>query len=143
MFFIYTIVLILAVPSSIVILFNAKDPTHVVNKGEHQVTKLKSLNANAKTEEKINISVFREKQNLIQKVELEDYVKGVLASEMPTSFEKEALKAQAVVARNYIIDKLLKKKDNRILKGADLADTVDYQVYKNEEELKKVWKNNF
>ncbi len=34
---------------------------------------------------------------------LEDYVKGVVAAEMPASFELEALKAQAVAARTYVV----------------------------------------
>lgn len=34
---------------------------------------------------------------------LEDYVKGVVAAEMPASFEPEALKAQAIAARTYVV----------------------------------------
>ncbi|MGI6359391.1 MAG: stage II sporulation protein D [Bacillota bacterium] len=34
---------------------------------------------------------------------LEDYIKGVVAAEMPASFELEALKAQAVAARTYVV----------------------------------------
>ena len=37
----------------------------------------------------------------IQKLELEDYIVGVVLQEMPAEFELEALKAQAVVARTY------------------------------------------
>jgi len=36
-------------------------------------------------------------------VPFEDYVKGVVAGEMPSSFEMEALKAQAVAARTYSV----------------------------------------
>lgn len=36
-------------------------------------------------------------------MELEDYVTGVVLGEMPTDFEIEALKAQAVVARTYTL----------------------------------------
>ena len=38
-------------------------------------------------------------------MELESYLKGVVAAEMPASFEKEALKAQAVAARSYALYK--------------------------------------
>lgn len=36
-------------------------------------------------------------------LDLEDYITGVVLAEMPASFEKEALKAQAVVARTYAV----------------------------------------
>lgn len=42
-------------------------------------------------------------QNKIAMMELETYVLGVVLAEMPASFELEALKAQAVVARTYAL----------------------------------------
>lgn len=42
----------------------------------------------------------------IKEIELDNYLLGVVSSEMPASFEKEALKAQAVVARTYTIYKI-------------------------------------
>lgn len=39
------------------------------------------------------------------KKDLNDYLFGVVAAEMPASFHEEALKAQAVAARTYIINK--------------------------------------
>jgi len=42
----------------------------------------------------------------IVELELEEYLKGVVFAEMPTSFSLEALKAQAVAARTYTIKKL-------------------------------------
>jgi len=36
---------------------------------------------------------------------LEEYVVGVVAAEMPAHFEMEALKAQAVAARTYALNK--------------------------------------
>ena len=41
----------------------------------------------------------------IVKMDLEDYIYGVLAAEMPASFEPEALKAQAVAARTFALRK--------------------------------------
>ena len=37
----------------------------------------------------------------VQEMDLEQYIWGVVAAEMPASFEEEALKAQAVAARTY------------------------------------------
>ena len=48
----------------------------------------------------------------ILKVPFEEYIKGVLAGEMPVSFDLEALKAQAVAARSYALVQANKNKDN-------------------------------
>ncbi len=62
---------------------------------------------------------------VINHVNLEDYLKGVVASEMPASWPAEALKAQAVCARNYAMTN-----KNRFKKyGFDLDDTIQSQVY--------------
>ena len=42
----------------------------------------------------------------IEELGLDQYLYGVVSSEMPASFEEEALKAQAVVARTYTIYKI-------------------------------------
>lgn len=42
----------------------------------------------------------------VEQMELEAYLVGVVLQEMPTSFEEEALKAQAVVARTYTLKRL-------------------------------------
>ena len=48
------------------------------------------------------IKVKRNKTNEIIEVPLEEYVIGVVAGEMPASFNIEALKAQAVASRTYV-----------------------------------------
>ena len=75
--------------------------------------------------------------NKILKLQLEEYVEGVVAGEMPASFEIEALKAQAVAARTYV----LKKIDNN--KEYDLDNTTNNQVYLTDEELKTKWNNDY
>ena len=69
------------------------------------------------------------------KIELEEYLIGVVAAEMPASFNIEALKAQSIAARTYA----LKAKE----KGITLTDTVSTQVYKDNNELKKMWGNSY
>ena len=54
---------------------------------------------------------------------------------MPASFNSEALKAQAIVARTYAL--------KRISENKTLTDTVSTQVYKDNTELKDLWKNDF
>ena len=85
------------------------------------------------------VRLKREKTNKIEEIPLEEYVKGVLAGEMPATFEKEALKAQAVAARSYVLKKLNDNKE----KEYDVVDTIDNQVYLDEAQLKKNWGNNY
>ena len=44
-----------------------------------------------------------DKFNLVNVLQVEDYLKGVVPNEMPVSFGLEALKAQSVAARNYVL----------------------------------------
>lgn len=73
------------------------------------------------------------------KIPFEDYIVGVLAGEMPISFEIEALKAQAVAARSYVMKKMEYNKD----KVYDVVDTVLNQVYLDDEHLRAVWKDDY
>lgn len=70
-------------------------------------------------------------------VDLEEYVIGVVAGEMPASFNMEALKAQAVAARTYA---LYKQKN---IDGYVLSATISDQVYLNEEQMKSKWGSDY
>lgn len=61
----------------------------------------------------------------INKVLLEDYVKGVVPLEMPTSWAKDAVRVQAVAARSYAV----RLRDFTNYSGYDLCDTTSCQVY--------------
>ena len=64
---------------------------------------------------------------VVNEVGIEDYLYGVVQSEMPAYFEEEALKAQAVCARTYIVTQLMQ--DNYPQYEADVDDSVRFQVY--------------
>ena len=65
------------------------------------------------------------KLTIINDVSLEDYIKGVVPSEMPASWELEALKAQAIAARSYALANLGKQAKY----GYDLKDNTEDQAY--------------
>jgi stage II sporulation protein D len=90
-------------------------------------------------EEDVAVAIFRTQTEKIEEVPLEKYVMGVVASEMNANFEIEALKAQALTARTYMVKNILKPRNEKIPAGAMLTDTVDHQVYKSETELKEQW----
>lgn len=81
----------------------------------------------------IPIRVNQVSKNKIITIDLEDYVRGVLAGEMPVSFKMEALKAQAVAARTYALKRI--NKNNKY----DVVDTVMNQVYIDDDTLKIKW----
>ncbi len=65
------------------------------------------------------------KLTVINNVPLEDYIKGVVPAEMPSSWATEAHKAQAIAARSYALANLGK----RARYGYDLKDTPEDQAY--------------
>ena len=92
-----------------------------------------------KTDENIKVRVKRLQKDKIDEIELNEYVLGVLEGEMPISFELEALKAQAVASRSYVLKRLDYNKD----KDYDVVDSVTNQVYLDNEHLKKAWGDNY
>lgn len=85
------------------------------------------------------IQVYRTSDKKTESVDFEKYVKGVVACEMPSSFELEALKAQSVAARTYSLARVLKAEENGNPKAhpdAPLCDSTHCQVYKSASELK-------
>jgi len=87
------------------------------------------------------VKLYIHDQNKIVNITIDDYVLGVVAAEMPASFPLEALKAQAVVARTYILKRL---NSGGLLNpnhpGADICDDHKHgQAWISREEMKKRW----
>ena len=89
-------------------------------------------------EEPKYIFIKIKKDNEIKEIELEEYIIGVVAGEMPASFEIEALKAQAIASRTYALYKLENNKNDYNLEA-----TTDDQVYITEDEMKEKWKDEY
>ena len=90
----------------------------------------------------INITYIRVKKlktNTIEKIPLEEYIVGVLAGEMPIDFDLEALKAQAVASRSYALKRIEYNKD----KDYDVVDSIQNQVYLDNDYLKEAWGLNY
>lgn len=112
------------------------------NKANETVEDVESTNTNEDMAIE-EVSVFRSSSEIIEEVPLEKYIVGVVSSEMPASYDMEALKAQALTARTYLIRQLLDGHDLSLPEGADVTDTVLHQVYKNDEELRQLWGNEY
>ncbi|HLV09679.1 MAG TPA: stage II sporulation protein D [Halanaerobiales bacterium] len=95
-----------------------------------------------KREEKIILKVFNYQQERVVNMELNDYLHGVVAAEMPAIYHLEALKAQAVAARTYAIKQLPKFGGSGYddYSGVDITtDSRVHQAWLSEEELKERW----
>lgn len=90
-----------------------------------------------KDNNQIEVRIKKENNEIIV-VELEQYIIGVLAGEMPLSFNIEALKAGAVASRSYVLKKI---QNNN--KEYDVVDTVMNQVYLDESKLKEKYGENY
>ena len=70
-------------------------------------------------------------ENAVARMDIETYVAGVVAGEMPNSWPLEALKAQAILARTFVL-KFVTEKDSRY-PGADIStDIAEAQAYNAE-----------
>ncbi len=87
------------------------------------------------------VRVYVHDENKIKTMQMEDYLVGVVAAEMPAEFPLEALKAQAVAARTYAMKRLGPGGvTNPLHPGADLCDDHRHgQAWQSREELKKRW----
>lgn len=89
------------------------------------------LNKKYKNNEKevyVNVTVNGE----VQKILLDDYLLGVVAGEMPASFEIEAIKAQVVASRTFVYSRLL-----------SVDNTTNSQVYLNDEQMRNSWNEQY
>ncbi len=69
------------------------------------------------------VPVKEDKFNIVNVLDIQTYLKGVVPNEMPVSFGLEALKAQAVAARNYA------NRPQNVYKNYDICDSTACQVY--------------
>jgi stage II sporulation protein D len=83
------------------------------------------------------IKVYNHKLGKTQEMDMEEYLCGVLAGEMPAEFNMEALKAQAVAARTFVIYKENQGKQSKHKDAVICTDYKHCQEYKSYDDLKK------
>lgn len=128
-----------------------KDPVIIVEEGKEQEKveikdepiKIQKPSSNTKPQEEKTVqeqtkqtivTIYRSNGN-VEQLELESYIVGVVAAEMPAAFNIEALKAQSIAARTYALKAI---KEEKIL-----TDNEKTQSYKDINELKELWKDDF
>ena len=88
--------------------------------------------------EERNYSIRLSSNGSNKTLDLEDYVIGVVAGEMPASFDSEALKAQAVASRTYA---LYKKQKSGL--EFDLTNGTNTQVYIEKDTMVQKWGEDY
>ncbi|MBU5594343.1 stage II sporulation protein D [Amphibacillus sp. MSJ-3] len=126
--------IVLSLPTIIILLFS-KEPI------EESVSEPINMEENLEAESAVMVNVERSATSEVESIPLEQYVASVVASEMPADFELEALKAQALAARTYIVQYLLAT--GSVDPEQTITDTVQHQVYRNDVELKELWGSDY
>jgi len=87
------------------------------------------------------IKVYFHLAKKVEQVDFEEYVKGVVAAEMPASYHIEALKAQAVAARTYAYNKIISGgRDIPEHNGADICtDSAHCEAWISKDEALAKW----
>ncbi|TJX13388.1 stage II sporulation protein D [Tissierella creatinini] len=93
----------------------------------------------ARTELAEKIRIFNPYNDKVEEMDLELYVKGVVAAEMPAEFHIEALKSQAVAARTYAVSRSQRYPDGHPdHKGAPICRGIHCQAYLSLDELREI-----
>jgi len=85
------------------------------------------------------VKLYHKEEDRVEELDLEEYIMGVVASEVPASFNEEALKAQAIAARTFYMSKRNNPDKDSKNKGAEIDDTTNCQVYMSKEERMSKW----
>lgn len=83
------------------------------------------------------VRILFEERGEISELSLEEYLTGCVMAQIPCTFEKEAVKAQAIICRTYIFYKKLFPDED--LNGADVSDSGEYQSYFNKEQAEEFY----
>ncbi|USG65392.1 stage II sporulation protein D [Brevibacillus ruminantium] len=136
MWFIGLPILLVMLPAALVYLFSSPSGSD----GHLQATTPTNPAVHSSS---VEVKVYRNEKKTVETLPLEQYIEGVVAAEMPAEFELEALKAQAMAARTYIIRRLNAQSFEDVPEGGQVTDTVKHQAYLDEEQRRASWKEQF
>lgn len=128
---IFTILIVMP----LIFLKTGKDSTNAFNLDNENIVKNSGIifPVNGK------VKLYHKSEDKVEELELEEYIMGVVASEVPASFDEEALKAQAVAARTFYMNRRNNPCKDSKSKEADVCDTTNCQVYMSKEERMAKW----
>ncbi len=90
------------------------------------------------------VRVYMTCTGTVEEMDLEEYLVGVVAAEVPASYNMEAIKAQAVAARTYTVRRMANLGGSGDGRGGDVCTSPAHcQAYYSQEDLQKRWGRNF
>src|SRR5699024_8427950 len=146
-YLIAVLIITIFIPTVIVKTFNFEPQLSSAEKEDYKENrtidgpgKKQKSNSKSKKDKDIEyIQVYNPDTKKVNKIQLEEYIKGVVAAEMPARFHIEALKAQAIAARTYAISRNKKySSGNPAHKKAPICSSTHCQVYLSLEELEEI-----
>lgn len=134
---------VLVIAAILVLVMVIAIPSLIVYTTAHQAQLKRAVTKAASNQYKDTIiKVYMPDTKKITEMKLEEYIKGVVAAEMPAQFEIEALKAQAVAARTYAVKHMTEFGGGGLADhpGADITtDSKEGQAWLSESDLKVKW----
>jgi len=101
---------------------------------QEEIQKVKEYELENKVPKEVKVKIS--KTGEIITMDMDEYLKGVVPSEMPPSYNIEALKAQAVVARTYAFEKMQRNAHT----DSDICDNYACcQAYYSKEKILEIW----
>ena len=104
-------------------------------KNKNLQNKISKKKANKK--KNIMVSVNLEETNKNINIDLENYIIGVVAGEMPASYSLSALQSQAIASRSYVIN-FMEENENY-----NLTNTTSNQVYITKQNMQEKWQDKY
>lgn len=129
---------ILVVPVVVSMFFYAGVKIEKNSKEVEEVKRSDYINHETIDKNSPQITIYNHKLGKNQKMNLEEYLYGVLSGEMPSEFDMEALKAQAVAARTYVLYKEKNEVSNKHKDAVVCTDFNHCQEFKSEKELEEL-----
>lgn len=110
-----------------------------------EITKPEIEKQQAVVESNTMVSVYVTETRKVVTIDLEEYLVGVVAGEMPAAFQEEALKAQAIAARSYAMARINRYKEggHPDHPGAALCNDVHCQVWHSKDKLREIKPKNW
>lgn len=132
------IVFIILILLPIIFLDVEKGGINVFNLSDENITKSSVITfpINGK------VKLYHKQEDTVEELDLEDYIMGVVASEVPANFNEEALKAQAVAARTFYMSKRNNRCKDAKSRNAEICDTTNCQVYMSKADRFSKWSKN-
>ena len=130
-----TIVIILLLCILPIVFLNRDKKISIFDIGSSEIVKSSSIDFPADGK----VKLYLKEENKTVELNLEDYITGVVASEVPADFNKEALKAQAVAARTFYMNKRKNPCKDAETNGGEICDTTNCQVYMSKEKRMSSW----